>query len=126
MKVLIGSTELTVNNCYAYRYQNGKLVLKIEVPQSEIAHDDLKALLKDNTDDIIKVDGDNRETFSGFRYTLTILDRDDVYECEVECVSEMERKVGDLEKLLEEEKAVINEQREEIALLNDTLLEIIM
>lgn len=134
MRITVGERELVVKNCYAYRYQNGKLVLKIEVNQSEIAHDELKTLIKDNTDDIIceKEDG-TKEIFSGFRYTLSILDKDDTYTVEVECISEAERKIADLQHRVEEQAVVIQEQSETIEAqagvieeLNDTLLELIM
>lgn len=127
MKITIGTTELTVTGCYAYRYQNGKLVLKIEVPQSEITHDDLKALIKGNTADIVcEKDDGTTETFSGFSYTLTILDKDDTYFVEVECVSETERKVADMLKVVKAQNETIEGQEQVIGELNDTILELLM
>lgn len=46
MTVKIGTTTINVTECYAFRYQNGKLVLKITVPKTEIGHDDLYNLVK--------------------------------------------------------------------------------
>lgn len=123
MFIRIAETELNVNNAYAFRYANGKLVLKIEVPQSEIDHDDLKALLKENQGDIIKVDGDKTETFTGFSYTVVITDRDDVYECEVECVSETERKVGDLRVVIHNQAKTIADLMVENSTLTDCILD---
>lgn len=100
MTVTIGTTTLNVNGCDAVRYASGKLVLKIVVPQTEIGHDELKTLLKENDGDIVKNNDDALDTYTGFSYTLTILDRDDVYECELECISETERKLRDLQNLV--------------------------
>lgn len=112
MFITVNGTILNVTDCYAYRYNDGKLVLKIIVPQTEIGHDALKVLLKTNEGDIVKNNEGQLETYSGFRYTLTILDRDDVYECEVECVSETERKVGDLKNEVSNQELTISELRE--------------
>lgn len=135
MKLSIGNTELTVKNCYALRYQNGKLVLKIEVGQEAIGHDDLKALLKNNTGDIILTkDDESTETFSGFGYTVQILDRDDVYECELECTSESTYQIGRLKmkneelekavtahgKTITEQAKVISEQTEQVESLEES------
>lgn len=120
MNILVGTTTLNVTNCYAYRYQNGKLVLKIDVPQTEIAHDDLKNLIKTNTADIVLTyDDGSTETFSGFSYTLTILDKDETYYVEVECISETERKVASMQR-------DISSQNDTIEELNDTLLEVLL
>lgn len=134
MKITVGTTELTVTGCYAYRYQNGKLVLKIEVPQTEITHDSLKALIKGNTGDIVcEKDDGTTETFSGFVYTLTILDKDETYFVEVECVSETERKLANLQNAVTSQNETIATQNETIAAqeqvigeLNDTILELLM
>lgn len=123
MFIRISTTEINVNNAYAFRYANGKLVLKIEVPQSEIEHDDLKALLKENQGDIVKVDGDKTETFTGFSYTVIITDRDEVYECEVECVSEVERKVGDLRVVIAGQNKTIADLMVENSTLTDCILD---
>lgn len=98
MTVKIGTTTLNVTECYAFRYQNGKLVLKITLPKTEIDHDDLFDLVKNNEDDIILTNDDqSTEVFSGYSYTLTILTNDTEYQVEVECISETERKVGNLQ-----------------------------
>lgn len=139
MKVLINLSELTVLNCYAYRYSNGKLVLRIEIPQSDISHDDLKTLLKENAGDIIAIKDDGTtETFTGFHYQVRISDSEtpegvEIHSCEIECVSENEFQIGILQRTVAQQNAVIesqnqtiNAQASEIALLNDTLLEVLM
>ena len=111
MKLLISSTELTVTNCYAYRYPNGKLVLKIETPQENISHDDLKTLLKNNTEDITLTRDDGKtETFTGFHYQVKIADEVnaegvEIHSCEVECQSENDFQIGILQRTVEEQKA---------------------
>lgn len=66
MNVLVNGITLNVNNAYAER-ENG-ITLFIHVPQSEMGYSDLKEIFKNNNGDIIKTDGDNAETFSGFTY----------------------------------------------------------
>lgn len=74
MNILINGTMLNVVSAYAERENN--ITLFIHVPQSEIGYDELKTLFKNNTDDIIKTDGETTETFSGFTYA-NIIDDDD-------------------------------------------------
>lgn len=129
MKIIINSTELAVLNCYAYRYQNGKLVLKIEISQTEIGHDNLKVLLKENTEGITVVrDDGTAETFSGFHYQVRITDMaledgTEIYACEIENVSENEYQIGILQQTLAVQNTVIADLQEENRLLNDVLLE---
>lgn len=132
MKVLINSTELTVLNCYAYRYSSGKLVLRMEIPQTDISHDDLKILLKENTGDIVasKDDG-TTETFTGFHYQVRISDSEtpegvEVHSCEIECMSETEFQLGILQRTVASQNVLIAEQANTIALLNDVMLESLM
>lgn len=74
MKILVSGTTLNAVSAYAERENN--ITLFIHVPQSEIGYDELKTLFKNNTDDIIKTDGETTETFSGFTYA-NIIDDDD-------------------------------------------------
>lgn len=74
MNVLVNGITLNVNNAYAEREND--ITLFIHVPQSEMAYSDLKELFKGNTSDIIKTDGDNVETYSGFTYA-NIVDDDE-------------------------------------------------
>ena len=123
MILLIASTELTVTNCYAYRYPNGKLVLKIETPQENIGHDDLKTLLKNNTEDITLTRDDGKtETFTGFHYQVKIADEVnaegvEIHSCEVECQSENDFQIGILQRTVEEQKssqAALQQQNDEL------------
>lgn len=101
MNLVIKNTNLVVSDCYPYRFNNGKLVLRFTVDKAEIGHDQLYDLIKDNTEDILcqREDG-SVDVYSGFKYTLTILTKEDTYEVEVECVSEVERKVGELQRVI--------------------------
>lgn len=132
MKVLINSSELEVLNCYAYRYSSGKLVLRIEIPQADISHDNLKTLLKENTGDIVAVKDDgSTETFTGFHYQVRIADSEtpegvEIHSCEIECMSESEFQLGILQRTVETQKALIDEQANTITLLNDVMLESLM
>ena len=112
MKVLIGTQELLVRNHYAQRFPNGRLVLKMEIPEDEISYSDLKALIKGNTDDIVATNDDGTEhTYSGFGYTVQITDKDDGYlYCELECVSEAEYQIGLLKAKVREQDTIITNQ----------------
>lgn len=122
MKLKIGNTTLNVTEAYPYRYGNGKLVLKFTTPKTEIGHDALYDLIKDNTADIVLTkDDETTETFSGFRYTLTILTTNDNYEVEVECTSEADRKIGDLKNEVNLQEITIAELREIVEMQIDVV-----
>ena len=123
MKIIINETELIVTNCYPFRYPSGKLVLKIEVLQSAIGHDDLKELLKNNTSDIILVkDDESQSSFSGFTYAVEITDKDEKYYCELLCQSESDYQIGLLKQKNADLTALVNAQTETINALNETIL----
>ena len=135
MKIKVGTTELNVINCYPYRFPNGKLVLKIEVSQSEIGHDDLRAFLKANKEDIILIkEDDTTETFAGFYYQVRIADSElpdgtEIHDCEIECVSENEYQIGILQRTVAEQAKVIEAQNQVIAnqnMVNNALQEEIL
>lgn len=155
MKLFVGTRELIVTNCYPYRYNNGKLVLKMDVAQENIRQDELKALLKDNTDDIICIkENGKQEIYSGFYRTLSITDTEkeildsngevigthEIYFVEIECISEatfqngrLRQKIADqnaiianLEQRVTVQNEVINSQSESITLMEDVMLEQLM
>ena len=156
MKVLVNNAELDVLNCYPYRFNNGKLVLRMEILQANIEHDALKALLKANTGDVVQINDDGTQTsYSGFQHAVSITDKEEVidnvaqeiYFIEIECKSESDYLIGVLWSEIEKQKNeietqkneilaqsnlivqqinTINAQADEILLLNDTLLEILM
>lgn len=72
MNVLVNGTTLNVNNAYAEREKD--ITLFVLVPQSEMDYVGLKELFKENAGEIIKTDGNNVETFSGFTYVNTVDD----------------------------------------------------
>lgn len=77
MTILVSGVTLNVTNAYAERNDaTGVITLKINVPQEEMGYADLKALFKENTEDITKTaDDGNTELFSGFSY-MNIVDDD--------------------------------------------------
>lgn len=46
-KIVFGSNELVVNEVYAYKYSNGKVVLRVMADENKVTEADMK-LLKDN------------------------------------------------------------------------------
>lgn len=131
MILKIKETTLNVLNAYAFRFQNGRLVLRVEVPQTEISHDALKELFKTNTEDITKTNDDGRvETFGGFvsaedapvivKITDTTNENGvEVYEVEAECVAESVFQNAILRAKIAEQEAVISAQNENIASLTE-------
>lgn len=75
MNVLVNGITLNVNNAYAER-EDGMIICTVIVPQSEMDYADVKALFKNNTEDIIYTnDSEEQKIFSGFSFA-SILDDD--------------------------------------------------
>ena len=74
MNVLVNGTTLN-GKAYAER-ENGMIICTVIVPQSEMDYADVKALFKNNTEDIIYTnDSEEQKIFSGFSFA-SILDDD--------------------------------------------------
>ncbi len=73
MNVLVNGTTLNVNNAYSERNAvTGIITYYIILPQSEMDYYDLKALFKNNTEEIVKTDDDgNVELFANAEYVKT-------------------------------------------------------
>lgn len=124
MNVLVNGITLNVNNAYAER-ENG-ITLFILVPQSEMVYSDLKEIFKNNNGDIIKTDGDNVETFSGFTYAnIADDDANGVYVVKL-TANEYDFQVG-RNRQLEADKAslegTVASKDMEISTLNATITE---
>lgn len=145
MKILIAGTELNVLKCFPYERQSGKRTLEITIPQSEVEYSALKALLNANEGEIVLTKDDSTtQTFVGYKTTYEITDKTEeelaVWYIAIQCTAEAERraweaqqKATELETVLAQQAEVINAQTEtinaqteEIAMLNDTLLEVLM
>ena len=117
MKIIIDQTTLTVKNCYPYRYNNGKLVLKIEILKEAIGAGELLALceeLKNNALDIMVVDdaGEVSQAYVGFHHNYNFSADGTQYTVELENESESRYQIG----LLKAENAAL---RGELATLTD-------
>lgn len=135
MKILIGNTELTVKDCFPYEYQNAKRELRITIPQSEIDYSTLKTVLnEENTGEIVLTKDDGTtQTFVGYNVTYTITDKTEdgvaVFYVVIQCVAEAERRALEakaqavaLEKVVEDQAAVIKDMAAMIENLNNQLL----
>ena len=73
MNVLVNGTTLNVSNAYAEReVSTGIITYFITLLQSEMDYNDLKALFKSNTEEIVKTDDDgNVELFANAEYVKT-------------------------------------------------------
>lgn len=97
MILKIATTEIAVNDCYAYEHANGKRELKIQIPQTSISYEELKALLKGDTSEIVltKDDGTTK-TFCGYKTTFEITDKTEkgieIFQVIMPCVAEAERR----------------------------------
>ena len=69
MNLYVNGRTLSVNNAYAERGENGVITLFVAVPYAEMDYTNLKEIFKENTEDIIKNDGETKETYSGFTYS---------------------------------------------------------
>lgn len=76
MIVLVNGVTLNVTNAYPERNDaTGVITLTVIVPQAEMEYAELKALFKENTEDITKTaDDGSTELFSGFSYVKTVDD----------------------------------------------------
>ena len=77
MNVLVNGTTLNVTNAYAERDTvTGIITCTVIVPQTEMDYADVKALFKNNTEDIIYTnEEEEQKIFSGFSF-VSILDDD--------------------------------------------------
>lgn len=104
-KIIFGNNELPVTDVYAYRYSNGKIVLRVSANETEVTEADLK-LLQTNADPIDYYELDNDEwikkmTYEGYvsgEYVSSY--KDGVYSAEITRVSETERKVAELQNTI--------------------------
>ena len=122
MKILIGSTELEVTSCSPLRHNNGKIELVVEIPAAGNNEADLRALFKNNTEDILKYADDGTavvETLSGFRYSVNTAynENKDAFLIYAEGVSEAEFQNGRL-------RQQIADQNKTIAGLNQYIAEL--
>lgn len=80
MNLYVNGRTLSVNNAYAERGENGVITLFVTVPYAEMEYTNLKEVFKENTEDIIKNDGETEETYSGFTYShITDNDENNVF-----------------------------------------------
>lgn len=115
MKILVGMTELEVTSCSVNRYGNGKLELKVTLPADGVNEPELRALFKNNTEDILKYADDGVtviETLSGFRFTVNSSYDESTNSITIyaEGVSEAEFQNGRLRQKIEEQNKKISTQ----------------
>ena len=126
MILKIATTEIAVNDCYAYEHASGKRELRIQIPQTSITYEELKALLKGDTSEIVltKDDGTTK-TFCGYKTTFEITDKTEkgveIFRVTMPCVAEAERRameaqtqVAALEKTVAQQANYISAQATEI------------
>lgn len=136
MKISIDTKELNVTDCYAFQHPNGKRILRITLPQSEIEYVDLIGIL-DNISGTIILTKDNGDIhiFAGYKttYELTnkIVNDVKVFYIEIYCTEEAERKAAEasakaalLEEKLTTQAQTIAMQDVYIKELNKSLLEV--
>lgn len=127
MKVLISSTEITINEGYAFEYASGKRELRLTIPQANIEYAGLKELLAANTGEIVLTNDDGTtQTFSGYKFTPEITDKTEndeaVFYVVIQCVAEAERKALEAIAQVVELSGAVIALKEENQLLNEELL----
>jgi len=155
MKITIGSTTFDVTRCTRRRDNTKGFYLDIAVPVENISKDSLYDLLDGNTEDIIVTEDDGSEsTYKGFNKLMDFsVSKGSIYVAQY-CTCEMEAQLSIAQnKIAEQNKTIatmqteaqamtaeilaqgkniatqtetIEAQKEEIAMLNDTLLEVLM
>ena len=110
-KIVFGEHELAVTNAYAFRYQNDKVVLRVECDPSVTEEASMK-LLKDNEDDILfyEYNEETKEyelkmTYSGYStHDYMSSYSNGVYSCEIRradpITEQVAQNVADIEYLL--------------------------
>ena len=109
MKITVGTNELEVRNAYANRLASGKILVIVEALQELISHDELRAMFKGITEDlVITKDDGTKETFGGCHYAVKVADdivkvvtngvetQIEIHRAEIECSSEADFQLGRL------------------------------
>ena len=132
----IGSTTLELNS-FAKKWDKGRGVFaEIRIPSEAISYDELKALFKDNQHDLIVTEEDGSvETFSGYGELDGIKESisEGLYivtqyctETAMHLLNEARKQIVAQNDVIASQNETIEAQAEEIAILHDTLLEVLM
>lgn len=110
MKTLtIGSTTLELNSFRKIRDKVVGVYAQIEIPTTEISHDDLKALFTDNQHDLIVTEDESTTTYSGYAQLDEIREKGGVYTVIQICTSEAMHLLNEARKQIEEQQVTITE-----------------
>lgn len=141
MKLTIGSKTITITSCEKLRNHKKGFFLDLVIPQDSIGMDELYATLNGTTDNIVVTNDDGTEnTYIGFKEVGAFSLENGAYHVWQVATSELEAQNSILQNKVAEQNAVIavlkddaqrqsvtiTAQQEEIAMLNDTLLELLM
>lgn len=132
----IGSTTLELNS-FAKKWDKGRGVFaEIRIPSTAISYDELKALFTGNQHDLIVTEEDGSvETFSGYGELDGIKESisEGLYivtqyctETAMHLLNEARKQIVAQNDVIASQNETIEAQAEEIAILNDTLLEVLM
>lgn len=99
MQITIGTSSLEVISAGARRLPSGKILVIIEVKQELISHDDLRAMFKGTTEDLVVLrDDGTKDTYGGCHYAIKVsddvLDEVEIHRAEIECSSEADFQLG--------------------------------
>jgi len=130
MFITIGTNTLEVISAGAKRLPSGKVIVVVEAKQDIISHDDLRALFKDTTDDlIVSYDNGTKETFGGCHYAVKVADdvktqmvdgvkvEVEIHRAEIECNSEADFQLGRMRGTIVAQGETIAVQNEHVAAL---------
>lgn len=125
MQIIIKETTLEVISAGAKRLPSGKVLVIIEVKQELISHDDLRALFKDATEDLVVTrDDGTKETYGGCHYAIKVSDDTkkqivdgvetevEIHKAEIECNSEAEFQIGRMRGTVQAHAEAIVKQTE--------------
>ena len=134
MNLTIGNTTIEITSCTRMRDTKRGFYLDITIPKENIGMEDLYNLLDGCTETIIVTDENGAVTeYVGFKTLGPFTIENGAYKISQICTSEYEAqlslaqaKIAEQDAKLATQEETINAQREEIAMLNDTLLEVLM
>lgn len=127
-KIIVGTKELEVLDCYPFEYTNGKRELRVKLLQSKMDILELHSLFKENEESITYVEDDvTKGVYVGYKSSAKIELAEEeevlVYNAVIPCVLEVERQVLELQKANKSLKEDIIVLTENNAMLTECVLE---
>jgi hypothetical protein len=127
MILRIGTTIIDITSCTRMRDAKRGFYLDLNIPKENIGMEELYNLLDGCTDTIVVTDDEgNVSEYVGFKTLGSFAVENGSYRVAQVCTSEYEAQLSIAQSKIAEQDETIQAQAEEIAILNETLLEMLM